>query len=161
MITFSITARPRAAACFALFWRCTLTLGSDQAPKAVDFVARGRLAIFIRCIEIKRTALVRELEVPVRALRGCYFSFHTCFRAEIILCSNDVRRPANRAFVIAGRLCTLVPRVCVYGHSGVAEQEFVAPPTIDTKGEIISNDGLPRTSLPHRACIRLVSNALS
>src|SRR5262245_56694544 len=161
MITFSITARPRAAACFALFWRCTLTLGSDQAPKAVDFVARGRLAIFIRCIEIKRTALVRELQVPVRALCGCYFSFHACFRTEIIFCSNDVRRPANRAFVIAGRLRTLVPRVCVYGHSGVAEEELLAPRAIDTKGGIIPTGGLLRSSLPPRARVRLVSNGLS
>ena len=49
------------AVCSALFRRCTLTLGSDQVPKAVYSVARGGLALFIRCIEIKRTAVVREL----------------------------------------------------------------------------------------------------
>src|SRR5262249_37349461 len=98
---------------------------------------------------------------PVRAPCGSYFSFNTCFRTEIIFCSNDVRRPANRAFVIAGRLCTLVPRVGVYGHSGIAEEELVASPTIDTKGQSIPNDVLLWSSLPHRACIRLVFSALS
>src|SRR5262245_64447131 len=138
-----------------------LTLRPDQVPKAVYFVARGRLTLFVRCIEIKRTALVRELQVPVRALCGSYFSVNTCFRAEIIFCSNDVRRPANCAFVIAGRLRTLVPRVGVYGHSGVAEQDLVAPPTINTKGEIIPNDGLLRSSLRRGVRVRLVSNVLS
>jgi hypothetical protein len=143
--------------CSELFRRCTLALWPDQVPKAVDSVARGGLALFIRCVEIKRTAVVRKLQVPVRALRGSYFSFHTLFRTEIIVGSNDVRGPANRAFVIAGRLCTLVPRVCVYGHSGVAEEELAASRTVDTKGEIIPNDGLLRSCLPHRACVGLRS----